>query len=247
MVSKPYNFADGAVLGEHSRQKHKIVREYFRQYIRTRCQLPQRTTFRVAIVDGFAGGGRYNCGSPGSPIIFIEELLGAIHEINSFRAGAGFKPLDISCLLILNDADRNVVEILKENVAPVLARARENNHLRIEVIYGTQQFEDAYPAIKARLQQNSFQNVIFNLDQCGHSKVEWATLSDIVASFKSAEIFYTFLIEALLTFSRQKNPKILEQQFRRFGIDLPQMQSLSEKLATKRDWLGAAERLVFET
>lgn len=246
MVAKQYDFADGAVLGEHSRQKHRIVREYFRQYVKTRCQLPQRTIFRVAIVDGFAGGGRYSCGSPGSPLIFVEELLSAIDEINVVRAGEGFRLLDISCLLILNDADKKVVEILRENIAPVLAMARENQHLHIEVVYGSQRFEEAYAEIKTRLLSDSFHNVIFNLDQCGHSHVKWETLSDIVSSFKSSEIFYTFLIDALLTFSQQKNPRVLEQQFRPFGITLPQIQSLSADLVTKRDWLGAAERLVFD-
>lgn len=248
MVSKKYDFSGGAVLGEHSKQKHRIVREYFRQYVKTRCQLPQRTMFRVAIVDGFSGGGRYSCGSPGSPIIFVEELLNAVEEINVFRASEGFKLLDISCLLILNDADRSVVEILRENIAPVLAMALGNDHLRIEVVYDSQQFEDAYPSIKDRLLRSTFHNVIFNLDQCGQSHVEWATLSDIVSSFKSAEIFYTFFIDTLLTFAQQKNPRVLERQFRPFGISLSQIQNLNDnnELMTKRDWLGAAERLVFE-
>jgi len=64
MVAKPYDWAQGAVLEEHSRRKHKILREYFRQYIIVRCQLPQQTKFRLAIIDGFAGGGRYACGAP---------------------------------------------------------------------------------------------------------------------------------------------------------------------------------------
>ena len=74
MTEKPYAWRDGAKLLEHSRRKHKIVREYFADYLRTRCRLPQQPKFRLAVIDGFAGGGRYDCGSPGSPLIFIEEL-----------------------------------------------------------------------------------------------------------------------------------------------------------------------------
>ena len=74
MVKKRYSWETGATLEEHSRRKHKIVREYFARYLTVRCQLPMQSRFRLAIVDGFAGGGRYKCGSPGSPIIFIEEL-----------------------------------------------------------------------------------------------------------------------------------------------------------------------------
>ena len=59
MAEKPYSWASGAKLEDHSRRKHKILREYFANYLGVRCQLPQQTQFRLAIVDGFAGGGRY--------------------------------------------------------------------------------------------------------------------------------------------------------------------------------------------
>lgn len=247
MVAKPYDFLGGATLGEHSRQKHRIVRDYFRQYVKTRCQLPQQAAFRLAIVDGFAGGGRYSCGSPGSPIIFLEELLSVADEINISRAASGFKPLDISCLFIFNDAERAVVEVLKENVTPHLLAAREKQHLNIEVLYGADEFEVIYPKLKARLLDGAFQNVIFNLDQCGHLHVEWSTLKDIVGSFKSAEIFYTFFITTFLSFLQRDNQEALDKQLRPFGLSADQVQNLSEDLLTKKDWLGAMERLVFET
>jgi hypothetical protein len=55
MVEKQYAWEDGATLEEHSKRKHKIVREYFARYLTVRCQLPMQSKFRVAIVDGFAG------------------------------------------------------------------------------------------------------------------------------------------------------------------------------------------------
>jgi three-Cys-motif partner protein len=85
MVEKRYSWETGATLEEHSKRKHKIVREYFARYLAVRCQLPMQSKFRLAIVDGFAGGGRYKCGSPGSPIIFIEELRLAAEELNIKR------------------------------------------------------------------------------------------------------------------------------------------------------------------
>jgi three-Cys-motif partner protein len=42
------------------------------RYLAVRCQFPAQTKFRLAIVEGFAGGGRYKCGTAGSPLIFIE-------------------------------------------------------------------------------------------------------------------------------------------------------------------------------
>src|SRR3954451_17726349 len=73
MVQKQYEWADGATLEDHSRRKHKILREYFSDYIVVRCQLPQQERFRLAVIDGFAGGGRYRCGTAGSPIIFLVD------------------------------------------------------------------------------------------------------------------------------------------------------------------------------
>lgn len=247
MVSKPYDFTGGATLGEHSRQKHKVVRQYFYQYVKTRCQLPQQSMFRLAVVDGFAGGGRYDCGSPGSPIIFIEELQRAVVEINISRAAQDFKPLEIECFLILNDANRDVVELLKENVAPVLASVTESEPLlRINVQYSCEPFEEAYPRIQNFLLSIPIRNVVFNLDQCGHQHVEWTTLSNIMSSFRSAEVFYTFVIGALLTFLQKEQPHILTNQLRPFGFSENDIAGLSDELVTKTNWLGAAERLVFQ-
>ena len=55
MAKKQYDWAAGATLEEHSRRKHKILREYFFNYLTVRCQLPLQSRFRLAIIDGFAG------------------------------------------------------------------------------------------------------------------------------------------------------------------------------------------------
>ena len=89
MTEKQYDWANGAKLEEHSKRKHKILREYFYDYIFVRCKLPQQEVFRLAIVDGFSGGGRYACGNLGSPIIFIEEVQRSIADINIQRISHG--------------------------------------------------------------------------------------------------------------------------------------------------------------
>jgi three-Cys-motif partner protein len=116
MVEKRYSWETGATLEEHSKRKHKIVREYFARYLVVRCQLPMQSKFRLAIVDGFAGGGRYKCGSPGSPIIFIEELRLATEELNIKRQSDGMAPLDIECFLILNDFEPEAINVLKGHI-----------------------------------------------------------------------------------------------------------------------------------
>ena len=244
MVEKPYQWTGGATLEEHSKQKHKILREYLARYLTVRCQLPQQTRFRLAIVEGFAGGGRYACGTAGSPIIFVEELRAATEQFNLRRRSEGMAALDIECLLILNDSDPGAVDALKVNIEPVVAAAKEATtqlHLRVE--YMTKPFEEAYPEIKKMIEQGRYRSVLFNLDQCGHSLIERQTLADIMRSYASAEIFYTFAIKSLLAFLQQSNPAALAAQLSYLSLTASDLESLQGQM-NKNAWLGAAERLV---
>lgn len=246
MVEKPYLWEDGAELLEHTKRKHKILREYFARYLAVRCQFPQQSKFRLAVVEGFAGGGRYACGTPGSPIIFIEELLLAAASFNVKRRAEGMATLDIECFLILNDAKADTLEFLKSNIAPLLAAAKEQEpRLHLQVEYLNKPFEAAYPEIKELLQRGRYQNVLFNLDQCGHSHVARETLTNIVASFTSAEIFLTFAITSLITFLRKNEPKLVIDQLGFLGASSADLPSLEGQMSNS-EWLGAAERLVFE-
>jgi three-Cys-motif partner protein len=245
MVAKPYSWEAGAKLEEHSKRKHKILREYFARYLTVRCQLPQQARFRLALVEGFAGGGRYACGAAGSPIIFIEELRAATEQFNIKRKSDGMAPLDIECLLIFNDEDRDAIELLKTFIEPMRATVKaEIPKLHLHAEYLNNPFEVAYPEIKRLLERGRYRNVVFNLDQCGHSHVRRETLTDIMASFTSAEIFYTFAITSLLAFLRKADPKMLATQLKSIGAASTNLSSLEGRMSNN-DWLGAAERLVF--
>jgi hypothetical protein len=245
MVAKPYSWEAGAELEEHSKRKHKIVREYFARYLAVRCQLPQQARFRLAVVEGFAGGGRYACGAVGSPIIFIEELRAATERFNLKRMAEGMSPLDIECLLVLNDESPEAINFLKTHTEPLLAAVKaEVPKLHLHIEYLNKPFETAYPEIKVLLERGRYRNVVFNLDQCGHSHVERSTLADIMVSFTSAEIFYTFAIASLLAFLRKANPRLLAEQIKFLGATPADLSSLEGRMSNN-DWLGAAERLVF--
>jgi len=246
MVEKKYEWADGATLEEHSRRKHKILREYVFDYLTVRCKRPQQERFRLAIVDGFAGGGRYQCGSPGSPLIFIEELKRAVEAVNAHRAVQGLGSIEVECLLVFNDANRDAIELLKTHVAPIQADIVQNCpklHLRVE--YLNEFFEGAYPKIKELLGQGGYRSVIFNLDQCGHSHVERNTILDIMHSYPAAEIFYTFVISSLLAFLQKDQPERLRAQLNHLGLSTNNVQAL-DALMSQKDWLGAAEKIVFD-
>jgi len=246
MVVSRYSWKDGVELPEHTRRKHKILREYFSRYLAVRCAFPQQTKFRLAIVDGFAGGGLYKCRSPGSPLIFIEELRAAADGFNLKRTTDGMSPLDIECFLVLNDLEQETIDILKSNVEPLLAVIKaEVPKLHVQVVYYQKPFEALYPEIKRLLDQGRYQNVLFNLDQYGYGDVEIMTLADISMSFASAECFYTFMISSLLSFLSKSNRELLARQLDFLGITETDLSSF-EGVMSKNEWLGAAERIVFE-
>ena len=245
MVEKRYEWADGAILEDHSRRKHQILRNYFYDYITVRCRNVHMERFRLAVVDGFAGGGRYACGTAGSPVIFVEELIKVIAAVNISRVSQNLKPIEIECLLVLNDYSAEAIEALKANLAPLLAGAVvDEPKLHLQVEYLNDKFEHAYPQITELLTRGRYRNVLFNLDQCGHTAVDRATIMDIMRSYASVEIFYTFAIQTLLTFLKRRDPIGLAKQLQPFGIALRDLQDETVGM-TKPEWMGAAERLVF--
>jgi hypothetical protein len=75
--------------------------------------------------------------------------------------------------------------------------------------------------------------------------VRLSTLADIEASFISAEIFYTFSILALLAFLAKSDPALLRKQLGFLGVNDADLSPLENQLS-RNEWLGAAERIVFE-
>ena len=246
MVEKRYEWADGAKLEEHSRRKHKILREYVFDYLSVRCKLPQQERFRLAIVDGFSGGGRYQCGTAGSPLIFIEELKRAVEAVNTQRTVQGLGTIEVECLLIFNDENRDAIELLKTHVALVqadIAQTCPKLHIRAE--YLNELFEDAYPKIKGLLDQGRYRSVLFNLDQCGDSHVERNTILDIMRSYPAAEVFYTFMISSLLAFLQKNQPEQLQARLNHLGVTNADIDALNGVMS-RNDWLGTAENIVFD-
>lgn len=245
MVNKYFDWSNGIKLEEHTRRKHRILREYFPKYLKVRCAWPQQRSFRLAIVDGFSGGGRYSCGTPGSPLIFIEELRRTIKALNVVRVAKDFSPIEVECLLIYNDINPAAVDLLRKHVAPLLLeieRTAPAVHVRAEFL--CDQFEVAYRKIKKFLKDGRYRNVMFNLDQSGHSHVDRNTIVDIMQSYPSAEIFYTFMIKSLLAFLQKTAPDRLRAQLGYVGIANGDLEAL-DGIMNRKQWLGTAERVVF--
>ena len=246
MSKKIYDWEGGAKLEYHTKKKHAILRKYFRQYLITRCQLPQQEKFRLAIVDGFSGAGLYQCGSYGSPLIFVEVLINTTNEINLNRTSQNLRPIQIECLLLINDNDQSVIEKLRQNIAPFLVEAKDNNqHLHIQPEFFNDSFEVIYPEVKQRLLSAKCRNVLFNLDQCGYSLVTTNIIRDVISSWPSAEILLTFMIGSMLAFLSPKKGATgvpLEPEVKQ-KIDA--LLNDGNNLIGKNEWLGEAEKIAY--
>jgi three-Cys-motif partner protein len=245
MVSKSYDWEHGAKLEAHTKKKHEILSRYFREYLLTRCKMPQQEKFRLAIVDGFSGAGSYQCGGYGSPLIFIDSLLKAAIEINIDRENQGMKPIVIEALLVFNDHDENVIEQLKQNLIPLLLNVESCQHLFIDTEYYSSKFESVYPQIKHRLQTARCRNVFFNLDQCGYSNVTSPIIRDILSSWNSAEVLLTFMIQSLLAFLSPdgKSSGVPMEAEMKAKIDM--LLKSEGVMIGKREWLAEAEKIAF--
>lgn len=247
MSKKGYEWEKGAPLLPHTARKLKVLSEYFAEYLRIRCcKVPMQGQFRLAIVDGFSGAGRYSQGEPGSPLVFLEVLDRTISEIDTVRAASGFKALQYQCLLIFNDLDKSVCEQLNRHVAPRLAEIRERHpHLTVEVRIENRLFSHLYPEAKARLEADGYRNVLFNLDQCGDIAVGRSTISDILQTFNSAEVFLTFAIESLVAYLKKRDPQALQRRLAHLDLQSDDLAEL-DAMMNRQMWLATAERLVFD-
>ena len=245
MVKKIQKWEDGIKLEEHSRRKHKILHDYFRRYLLERCKNPLSRGFRLAIIDGFAGGGEYENGSPGSPVIFADTLFKTVAEINYLRSDH-MPTLKVDCLLILNDADKEAVQSLQKIVRPFREQSNdETNNVKLEIQIHHGKFEESVDKFCTLLKKMRYRNVIYNLDQYGHSCVSQETIHRLVHSEKSVEVFLTYAIDALLAFLSKKKPEIYRKQLARLSLPSAKLEFTNE-LMSKVEWLGSIERNVFD-
>ncbi len=246
MARKNYDWENGAPLLEHTARKLKVLREYFAEYLRVRCSTPQQSKFRLAVIDGFSGGGRYDGGEPGSPIIFLDTLSKTMTEIEIRRAADGFRPIRIECFFVFNDADASATSKLKDNLQPILAAIREcQPNIEVQVSFESEPFLSLYPKIRDRLDAAGFKNVLFNLDQCGDTHVDRSTVRDILQRFRSGEVFLTFMIKPLLAYLKKDDPKALMRRFAHLEVSATAIAEL-DGIMHRQEWLGAAEKLVFD-
>jgi len=252
MVAKKdkYPWSNGAPIDDHTRTKHNILRQYLACYFDVRLANPQIREFKFAIIDGFSGGGRYETGEPGSPLIILEEIRRAFFRASVRRQVNNMPAVKLTGIIMFNDASREAIGFLKEQIL-TFEKAQDiaPENLRIKIMMSCDTFTTFYARVRQDLLSLRISNILVNLDQCGNILVPVPIIKDIMSSFRSGEVLLTFLIQPFLTYLPHHDDKRLRRIFQSLGLDPDK----AEELAWTQDGVylsydervGRAEMLVY--
>ncbi|MBX3412454.1 MAG: three-Cys-motif partner protein TcmP [Pirellulales bacterium] len=222
--------SDPPLIRPHSQAKHRVLRAYLERYVSVLTVRIQQDTFRLTLIDGFAGGGLYLDSRskeerPGSPLIMLEAMEQAAEDAQKIRT----KPFHLDVQYIFIEKDRKALDYLRQ----VLSESKYASLVggRIELIHG--EFTAQVPKITAFVKKRGRAGrAIFVLDQFGYSAVPLPTIRGILATLDNAEVILTFATDSLIDYLSENEPtqKILEK----VGITLPSKNVRTAK--EEREW-----------
>ncbi|HZF48589.1 MAG TPA: three-Cys-motif partner protein TcmP [Polyangiaceae bacterium] len=213
---KGYNWGGDAPpeISPHSLAKHRILKEYVETYIEVLTKRAHgKDVFRLALVDGFAGGGEYtdpraSCLQPGSPLILLDATRRAEVAVNAGRT----KKLKIDGHFWFVEKNpinaRYLRDVLSRRADLVIDRSA------VEVIEG--EFDEQLDRIIIDIKRAKVSSgrTIFVLDQYGYTDVRVPVLNKIFQQLPNAEVFLTVAAGWILAYL--KDPAEIG---RRLGIE----------------------------
>ncbi|MDJ0362277.1 three-Cys-motif partner protein TcmP [Rhodococcus sp. H29-C3] len=162
----------------HTEAKHKIFRAYLARWYP--ILLSENGYPSVTYAEGFAGPGVYKDGSPGSPVIAIQALLGTPELANTKK----------TTRFVFVDNDPRCVKILGEQLrANFPVRPRPLDLMPVSVVEGTcaEAFEPALEAVGAW-----HQPILAVFDSWGNAPVPYRLIRRL-AQNPSSEVVVTFM------------------------------------------------------
>jgi len=229
-------------LEPHSEGKLKVLGDYVEDYITILCADSYgRDTFKITIVDGFAGGGAYAMEKSGSPFVLLEAVEIAEAKINS---GGRQKPLTIDCHFYFVEEDTDAFECLKSK----LLESKYKDRLGMTIFLMKGAFQNCQSQIVLETKQRFTRGgsrVIFFLDQCGYSDVNPKLLRSISTHLNNkAEFIINFAVDWLSDFI--SNNDIFRKVFPGLGLEseLNADQLIFVKEQSGHDWRYIIESMI---
>lgn len=201
------------ILKPHSQAKHRIFEKYLRRYIEICTARTQQESFRLTIVDGYAGGGSYMFNNEkvrGSPLIALDT----IHDMQKHLSEKRDKGFTLHTDFIFNDINKNNTEYLRSEIESSEYKSRLGKTIHIWTDDFNNRVDDMITIAKKRSPKKG--RAIFFLDQYGWSTVTFQSIKNILEKLEKAEIFLTFSVDALVNFITES--KFDETNFRNIEI-----------------------------
>lgn len=155
--------------------KLHILREYIKDWLLVFLQKKEKFWKDIYIYDFFAGEGYDDHGTPGSPIIIIEELKAHFEAIKKEK---------INLTVLLNDIDRQKIKKLKGFI--------DEDNLPYELQFKTEDFTKLFEAIYSEMisGKNSYLPRFMFLDQFGIKFVTPSIFNKITQLRRTDFIFF---------------------------------------------------------
>jgi three-Cys-motif partner protein len=201
LAKSPYMWESGQqppVIKQHSIAKHEILRGYLVAYIQTLISSPHQDSFRLTLVDGFAGGGIYlhEAGGHevlGSPIIMLEAVEEAAALVNLKRT----KKVQLLVDFFFIEQDKRAAAVLRNQL---VARGYGGQIGQSIHLLNTTFQSQSGSLIEFVRKKGRAARAIFLLDQYGYSEVPASLINAIMQQVKGAEVILTFAVDSFLNF-----------------------------------------------
>lgn len=245
-MRREYDWINGQELKPHTQKKLAVIRSYFHNYLRV-IVTPIVRKLKIAIVDGFAGGGKYENNYSGSPLVFLEELDSFYYEYKIRCEKEKIPSVSIECLFMVNELNQETLEILKKNIKYWdETKKSTSQEFNIIIEYSNKKFIEFYYESKDKLKKHKYNTVIYNIDPYGYTDLKIDIIKDIMTTFQKPEVFFTFMIGAVLQYL---NPKSIQKEnnafSQYFGIPLKDILNNGD-MRSKPEWLGHIQRILFD-
>ena len=172
----------------HSDAKLQLLENYLDRYFDILCSLPRRGTFRIALVDAFAGGGLFQRDGNdrfGSPLVMLDAVLRAQTRVNIGRA----QPLKIEARFFFVDQDANAIDFLRE----ILPKTEPGRAFQDAIALQQATASEALPTIIREIREwNPRGHSIFFLDQCGFKDAPVRDVREIYEGLPKSEVIVTY-------------------------------------------------------
>jgi len=243
MTRQHYKWEDQAKLGYHSLVKHKILRDYICAYVSTLTSNIKIDHFRLALVDGFAGGGKYIAEWNGETVYGSPfAMLDACHEAQAAGQALREKPFKLDTRFYFVEKSKEAHALLSTTLKDRGYGQHESSGNNIMLFHSD--FEYSYKKIIADIQKHSTTaRSIFLLDQYGYSEVPQDMVRHIFRQLPGAEVILTFNVDSLLTYLNRENLLAFHKKTG-FQVEGLLESGLCDKEKRPKEWRLAAQAIL---